>query len=328
MRIIEFDILKGFAIFAVIYTHCMQYLFDSSFDNPLYNFIYSFHMPLFMIVSGILSFRKIYDRGKQSLPIKRLPLLIPAFVFGGLLMGGGIIVGKTVSLSDVLQLPFTFWFLSALFVCTCVYWMASLICRSQLINLLVLSGVSLLLPIGEYNKFMMPFIGIGLCLAQYGIVDRMRKINMFWICLFGMLIGAAYLWLWDSDYTIYKTTCPSIAIHENEQIIAYLLRIVFGLCFTLTLLALTFRLKLKNSMIAILSYLSRNSLELYVLHLFIFILSFASGFTLRNIANDTISVVSLSLIASVLLTALLSLVLKMIGRTKYLSFILFGKKIS
>lgn len=326
MRIIEFDILKGFAIFAVIYTHCMQYLFDSSFENPVYNFIYCFHMPLFIVISGILSFRKIFDRGKQSLPIKRFPLLIPAFMFGGMLIGLRLIMGKSIGLTDIISLPFTFWFLSALFFCTCAYWAASLICKKQIINLLALSIISLLLPIGEYNKFMIPLFGIGMCFAQYDIISYLRNIRISWICLSVIITCTAYVIFWDSDYTIYKTTCPSISVHENKQIIAYLLRIIFGLCFTIVLFAISFRLKFKNSNISVLSYLSRHSLELYVLHLFILIIIYGSGITFQNITDSTICIVTLSFIIAVLFTAFLSLFLKLISKIKIINFILFGRR--
>ena len=55
------DSVKGLAIFLVIVGHCIdgyrdagifkQYLLEF---NSLHNFIYSFHMPLFFIISGYL----------------------------------------------------------------------------------------------------------------------------------------------------------------------------------------------------------------------------------------------------------------------------------
>ena len=58
-RLVYFDMLKLFAIFLVIVGHCAQYLLSSSpYDEPLYVYIYSFHMPLFMIISGFFSFKK------------------------------------------------------------------------------------------------------------------------------------------------------------------------------------------------------------------------------------------------------------------------------
>ena len=51
------DILKCFAIFLVLYGHSIQYLTPQHFENCiLFKFIYSFHMPLFAMISGYFSF--------------------------------------------------------------------------------------------------------------------------------------------------------------------------------------------------------------------------------------------------------------------------------
>ena len=58
------DIVKGTAIFLMIWGHCIQYcaLKDISYmEDLVFKTIYSFHMPIFMLVSGYLfyySFRK------------------------------------------------------------------------------------------------------------------------------------------------------------------------------------------------------------------------------------------------------------------------------
>ena len=54
-RILYWDIIKFFAIFCVVYGHAIQNLNPpnrSLWDSPMENYIISFHMPLFMIVSG------------------------------------------------------------------------------------------------------------------------------------------------------------------------------------------------------------------------------------------------------------------------------------
>ena len=48
-RIAYIDILKGVAAFLVVLGHIVTY--DADFHR-LYNVIYSFHMPLFMFLSG------------------------------------------------------------------------------------------------------------------------------------------------------------------------------------------------------------------------------------------------------------------------------------
>lgn len=58
-RLVYFDLLKLFAIYLVIIGHCVQYLLPTRpYDEPLYVYIYSFHMPLFMMISGFFSYKE------------------------------------------------------------------------------------------------------------------------------------------------------------------------------------------------------------------------------------------------------------------------------
>ena len=54
------DIIKGVAIFLMLWGHVIQYCVAKTnidfYENWVFKFIYSFHMPLFMLVSGYLFF--------------------------------------------------------------------------------------------------------------------------------------------------------------------------------------------------------------------------------------------------------------------------------
>ena len=68
------DFAKGISILLVLWGHCIQYMsagaFDFFDDNAL-KVIYSFHMPLFMLLSGYVSY---YGCNKKLIDIivKRL----------------------------------------------------------------------------------------------------------------------------------------------------------------------------------------------------------------------------------------------------------------
>lgn len=75
------DALRGFAILLVVLGHCIQYS-DNDFDkNLLFRIIYSFHMPLFMFISGYVSF---FSNDKIILNFKKrsVLLLLPFFSWG------------------------------------------------------------------------------------------------------------------------------------------------------------------------------------------------------------------------------------------------------
>ena len=62
------NLVRGAAIFLMLWGHCVQYCAGKQFDfyeNAAFKFIYSFHMPLFMLISGYLFF---FSASKRSLP--------------------------------------------------------------------------------------------------------------------------------------------------------------------------------------------------------------------------------------------------------------------
>ena len=114
-RIVWADSLKGWLILLVVLGHAIQYSMGDDFeDNHLWNYIYSFHMPAFMAVSGYLSYR--VGGGKNRLTIIRkrfLQLLVPYLLWELIyyLTKGSISLNSMV---DIFLHPY-FWFLWALF---------------------------------------------------------------------------------------------------------------------------------------------------------------------------------------------------------------------
>ena len=75
-RDLYWDSIKTVLIFLVIYGHILSpYAPDGSFNRALYSFIYTFHMPLFIFISG--RFSHIHDRQRYK---KRIILLLETFV--------------------------------------------------------------------------------------------------------------------------------------------------------------------------------------------------------------------------------------------------------
>jgi len=54
-RILWLDALKCFAMFLVIWGHVIQYGVTDYLENDIHIGIYSFHMPLFMMISGFFA---------------------------------------------------------------------------------------------------------------------------------------------------------------------------------------------------------------------------------------------------------------------------------
>ena len=84
-RLLYIDRLKGIAIIIVVCGHFIQYNVADFKHNPLFSFIYSFHMPLFMFISGYVAHKttstKIFENYTSFLRKKLLSLLLPFFVW-------------------------------------------------------------------------------------------------------------------------------------------------------------------------------------------------------------------------------------------------------
>lgn len=81
-RIETFDLVKFVAIFAVLWGHVVQYVVPGlCYENRVYQIIYSFHMPLFMIVVGYFSVRSIGYPFKDVLVKKFWQLIVPGVVY-------------------------------------------------------------------------------------------------------------------------------------------------------------------------------------------------------------------------------------------------------
>ncbi|RST75312.1 acyltransferase family protein [Siminovitchia acidinfaciens] len=74
-----FDNAKILLIFLVVFGHFLQsYIHSSLFISSLYNFIYTFHMPAFILISGFFA-KGIYEKGYITKITKKL--IIPYILF-------------------------------------------------------------------------------------------------------------------------------------------------------------------------------------------------------------------------------------------------------
>ena len=81
-----FDIVRGIAVFLMLWGHSIQYSSCGTFDffeNRLYQFIYSFHMPLFMLLAGYFFYFSLQKHAIGNTLLNRVRSLgIPLLVWG------------------------------------------------------------------------------------------------------------------------------------------------------------------------------------------------------------------------------------------------------
>lgn len=162
----EFDVIKAFAIFLVLLGHTIQYLFESDpKGDVLYGLIYSFHMPLFMMVAGFFSSRSLEMPFKSFITNKVAHLLVPCVAMGltvWLLWSLLFFVarGAPPSLPDLVDgIVNNYWFLKSLFFCYLLAWFG---CHSGLNSylwLLLSLLMSYFCPLYNINLMYPAFIG-------------------------------------------------------------------------------------------------------------------------------------------------------------------------
>ncbi len=186
-RIEAWDILKTFAIFLVIMGHFLQYMVSwPPFECPLFAWIQTFHMPLFMVISGFLSVRG-YAKGNFKAYCKKrfMRIMIPCiswlvliFLLKASLSDGGwsFTLLKNVLINDL-------WFLKSLFICCLLGFIAYNGKNHRVIKVLVTIFISQIFWM--WNVFTMyPCFLCGACIYIYW--DFLMK-NAKWIlAIFGL----------------------------------------------------------------------------------------------------------------------------------------------
>lgn len=129
------DLAKGFAILLVVLGHAIQFSFgpeyaDSGdyYDDIVFKTIYSFHMPLFMLISGYLFYqsnkkdlKKLWMAKLKSIG---LPLLTFAFVcspylYSPLVFNGDVVGWLSGIFTNIIH-GYLMWFLLSLLLNICM----------------------------------------------------------------------------------------------------------------------------------------------------------------------------------------------------------------
>lgn len=163
------DLLKWFAILLVVIWHSIQYTQNTDFDNNfLFRIIYSFHMPLFMFISGWLSY-ETFDGSIHKLYKRFYWLIVPffswfiiSFLFTCFLslLKGDIFPNFLFSFKKLLISPDVgLWFLLVLFLNYFILFLSSKISpkREELVVFIIYLALNIFLHFTKLN-----YLGIGL----------------------------------------------------------------------------------------------------------------------------------------------------------------------
>ncbi|MBO7048721.1 MAG: acyltransferase family protein [Spirochaetia bacterium] len=147
------DMSKGIGIILVVLGHCFNK------GNPIHNWIFSFHMPLFFILSGFCFHIEKYPEFNILLRKKISRLIVPFIKFWVLALFVSLLIPymrKDITLSTVLTVLYTgwpgpihmgsIWYLLSLFICMCAFWILTRIetelkLKKIVVVMIILSGL-------------------------------------------------------------------------------------------------------------------------------------------------------------------------------------------
>ena len=89
-KYIYIDVAKGIGMFFVIWGHIILH-------GPIYNFIYSFHMPLFFFLSGLLFTASKYKTIREFVKRRIKTLIIPYLIFSFITYFYWVLVERSIS---------------------------------------------------------------------------------------------------------------------------------------------------------------------------------------------------------------------------------------
>ena len=198
------NIVKGTAIFLMLWGHAIQICTNDdwiAFQNNTFQFIYSFHMPLFMLLSGYLFFFSFEKRDLKTLLTHRAQsMLQPIFfatILNNLLMAlPTILLHGQGQLADgsLLNGLYMLWFLWCVLSASTAVAVAGKMTHSPWVRLLlILAGFFLvaLFPEWNYHVYMYPYFVVGFYYGMYRneIPGWVKKCAWLSLVLFPILVS-------------------------------------------------------------------------------------------------------------------------------------------
>jgi fucose 4-O-acetylase-like acetyltransferase len=336
---IEFiDSLKGFAIFCVLWGHSIQYLRDGQdfFHNQMFEFIYSFHMPLFFLISGFFFCSSLKLQFKEFLKKKAMQLLLPCFVWAVIFIlmkiSKELIVDHTISAVNyksmlttlLVPLWWPFWFLKELFYSYLIVYLSVKICKKEWLAVVLSICFVLFAPLCGSQRFLLPIFWIGFWLKNnYQTILPYSK----WILLtFGIILGTCLLF-WDGSYTNYVTAFRPFNIRELSfdfsNIDIALFRWLIGITGSIFFFILFQTIYKKNRFFSLLGKTGFYTLGIYILQSTIleYYLNKTINFPFVNIWIYNFFITPL--VAFVVLIMCI-VIIKLIKKNRYIELLLLG----
>ena len=335
------DIIKAILIILVIIGHSIQYGSGSTylekqlfFNNYLFKFIYSFHMPLFIMISGYLSYNSLNKNSlKETFISKFKSLIIPLFFWS--------IIPFIINLefySIIESLKFfiavfstNLWFLWSLFYINILVKLINKYFKDNIFIYILSILITFILPntfvIKYFNiqfslySFLYFYFLIGYFYKKYNLEDKLNKLFNIKTLIINTIIFILLLIPFSTNDYIYVSGINIIG--NYKQLFIDLYRYLLGLLGSIELLLLIKLLlpKIKDNLKDKLLYLGKNTLGIYIIS------SIIHPYLLPIITKDLTNINYLFIfIESIIILIISIIIIELIKKNKFLSKYLLGEK--
>lgn len=276
-RIPLWDMLKLFLIFLVIWGHCIKGFSTTNCDeSTVYRIIYSFHMPLFMMISGFFPVSSMSMSFWTFLRKKFWNLLYPCLIWGAIMW----ILFESINsfhygnerfsilglLVDYYWLS-NFWFLKSCFICYVLAYIGLMFNKRRYLMLPMTLFLSQFIS-PHFVSFMYPCFIIGIFLHKKVFICWIKRHCLLISFLFFIMLLFWNKQMWDRSHGI-----PSDILNADievwlEILYARFFRHAIGIVGSLTFIACLhciFKNDTKSEIIHTCCDWGKYSLYIYVL---------------------------------------------------------------
>lgn len=263
------DYAKGLGIIFVVFGHVIKGLYTAKLVDPTFfyyaiNFVYSFHMPLFFMLSGYFFLNSFLKRGTRYIIINKLETIIYPFVIWSIIQTFieaklSAYTNNHISMSALLTCLYMprsqFWFLFALFFINILNVLFFNISKkyATIISLIVwVVYYNLPFTLVSFDKTFINllYFNVGILLSQYTFcIDKIQ--NNWKLFILNVIIYSISLYLYFNypQTEWYNEVFPQLS---GSFIIIYIANIIAN-----------------KSTLPYLKYMGVNSMVIYLLHLLV-----------------------------------------------------------
>lgn len=332
-RLQSMDLLKFMAIFLVLWGHAEQYLVSDDFiDRAVYRHIYSFHMSLFMMISGFFFAMTIKPGVMKNVLNKARQLILPAvcwtIIFGLL---SALIFQNIPSLRSIAWSMFaSFWFLKSAFACSLLGLFPFVLFRKHFVAAavitLLISQACAIVPLVRLASMYPAFLTGGIIYMYH---DRFRAYAR-WI-----IQGCGFVWIVCNlflDSEAYRTMTGGYELIANHSLpeIAFwrIYSYTMALCGATAFIALfeiIFSTPRSGRVVSMLSEWGKMTLGIYIFQAFLLENLLANTLNFDNFSAPLFDFVIAPLIALIVMLVSVAII-RFIRLNSYASFFLLGTK--